>query len=358
MEKMEAPTHRILDTISSHLGEPLSINQLTNKMKEKYGNAHYSNTYKKIKELESIGALFTDRYGKSRIIRPNFESEILIDLFSEVEIQRKINFLKEKREFSPIFSTLRKHVENFCSIKSFSSLNSEKNTELNRLELFFLIGKFIEHDKYMNATFELYNKMKELQDQFNLRIDSLILKEDEFCSFISSKEINPLREAIAREMTIFCPQAFWSTIKEASEGSEVMSIQTETKPYKISEADLVYNLNRFGYKEFGSRISQGKKYCIEYVTISLLLSDNARHLEAIPIILSKNIFRPNLLAFLSQKYHQTGKLLGILNTLQNIKPSNRIRDTINLIGTLTDKIERPIDEQSTIRNMRLYNVLQ
>jgi hypothetical protein len=357
MEKMEAPTHRILDTISAHLGEPLSINQLTEKIKEKYGNAHYSNTYKKTKELENIGALTIDSYGNSCIIRPNFENEITIDLLSEVEIEKKIAFLKEKNEFSDIFLTLRKRIDDICSIRSISSINSEKNSELNRLELLFLTREPGDYREYRTITCELYNRTKEIQEQYNLRIDSLILNESEFSFLISSKEINPLREAIGREITIFCPQAFWSTIKEISEKSEIVSIKTETKPYNIPEDDLTYNLNRFGYKEFGTKRSQGKKYCIEYIIISLLQSNEIRRLEAAPVMLAKNAFSPNLLTFLAQKYAATAKLLGILRTLRNIKPSEVIEETINLMENLTDKEEAPIDEESTIRNLRLYNVL-
>ncbi len=355
MEKIEAPTHRILDTISAHLGEPLSINQLTEKIKEKYGNAHYSNTYKKIKELETIGALTRDSYGNSCIIKPNFENEIIIDLLSQIEIERKICFLKEKNEFSNIFSSLRKYIDDICSIKSISSIDSEKNSELNRLELIFLTRDPKDH---RDTTCELYKRTKEIQEQYNLRLDSLILNESDFSFFISSKEINPLREAIRREITIFCPQAYWSKIKEISEKSEIVSIKTETTPYNISEDDLTYNLNRFGYKEFGTKLSQGKKYCIEYIIISLLQSNEIRRLEAIPIILSKNSFKPNLLTFLAQKYNAPSKLLGILRTLRNIRSSDIIEETITLMETLTDREEALIDEESTIRNLRLYNVLQ
>ncbi len=357
MEKIEAPTHRILDTISAFLGEPLSINQLTEKIKEKYGTAHYSNTYKKIKELETIGALTIDSYGNSCIIKPNFDNEIIIDLLSQIEIERKICFLKEKNEFSNIFSTLRKQIDDICSIKSISSIDSEKNSELNRLELLFLTRDPKDHREHRATTCELYKRTKEIQEQYNLRIDSLILNESDFSFFISSKEINPLREVIRREITIFCPQAYWSKIKEISEKSEILSIKTETTPYNILEDDLTYNLNRFGYKEFGTKMSQGKKYCIEYIIISLLQSNEIRRLEAIPIILSKNSFKPNLLTFLAQKYNASAKLLGILRTLRNIRSSDIIEETFNFIEALTDTEEALIDEESTIRNLRLYNVL-
>jgi Fe2+ or Zn2+ uptake regulation protein len=339
MEKMiETPLHRILDTISSHLGEPLSINQLKDKIKEKYGIAHYSNIYKQIKQLENEGLLKLDSCGKSSIIRPNFENDLIIDLFSKMDI----------------FSHMSNFIKDICSIKSISSINSEKNSELNRIELLFLIREIID---YKEVTCELYRRTRELQDKFNIRIDSLILNENEFSSLLKLNEINPLREAIAKEITIFCPQAFWSQIKEVSEESEIKAILKETKPSHILEIDLIYNLNRFGYKEFGYRISQGHKYCIEYIITNLLLSEDARKKDAIPILLAKNNFRLNLLIFLAQKYKTTGKLLGLLKVLQTIRPIDKIQDTIQLLETMTDEKETTTDEESVIRNMRLYNVI-
>ena len=356
MERMmETPLHRILDTISSHLGEPLSINQLKEKIKEKYGAAYYSSIYKQIKELENKGLLTSDFCGKSSIIKPNFNNELIIDLFAQMEIENKINFLKDKAELLIILSSMTKFLGDICSIKSITSLNPEKNSELNRLELLFLLRKMAD---YKDVTFELYIKMKELQDHYNLRIDSLILNEDDFSSLIRLNEINPLREAFSKEITIFCPQAFWSQIKEIYEESEIKTIEKETKPNNILETDLIYNLNRFGYKEFGNRITQANKYCIEYIITSILLSNDARRSEAIPIILSKNQFRSNLLAFLCQKYRTTGKLLGLLKSLQNIQPNDKIRDTISLLEVFKEEQEIPADEESMMRNMRLYNAIR
>ena len=73
-----------------------------------------------------------------------------------------------------------------------------------------------------------------------------------------------------------------------------------------------------------------------------------------PIILSKNPFRTNLLAFLSQKFGASGKLLGLLKILRNIKPTNDIANTIEILEKLDTK-EVPADEKSIFKNLRLYN---
>ena len=55
--KMDTPTIRILETISSSIGDSLSIYQLTERIKENYGSAYYSNIYQKLQELKSEGLL-------------------------------------------------------------------------------------------------------------------------------------------------------------------------------------------------------------------------------------------------------------------------------------------------------------
>jgi hypothetical protein len=352
---MEKPTHQILNTIASNLGEPLSINQIKEKIRKKYGTAYYSNIYKQIKELESRGLLKSNSVGKSNIIKPNFDNDLTIDLFAEMELENKINFLTRRQEFLSIFSNTCSFINDMCFIKSISSINSEKNSELNRLELLFLLRRTFD---YEDATCKLYKRTRDLQDKFNIRIDSLILNEDDFSSLIKTNEINPLKEAITEEITFCCPQLFWSQIKDVAEEGEIKTLQKEIEPRHIPEQDLIYNLDRFGYKEFGYTISQATKYCIEYIITNLLLSDDARKREAIPVLLAKNDFRINLLVFLCQKYKTGGKLLGLLKIVQSIKPTNKVQNTILLMKSLFDETEAPADEDTIMRNMRLYNVIQ
>jgi hypothetical protein len=134
-------------------------------------------------------------------------------------------------------------------------------------------------------------------------------------------------------------------------------MQEETRPSKISESDLIANLYRFGYKEFGSTIAESNRYCIEYIITALLLSDDARRIDAIPTILAKNEFSENVLAFLSQKYRTTGKLLGLMKILQKISPRDEIERTISVLQTFGEK-EIPGNERSVIRNMELYNAVR
>ena len=62
---MDTPTLRILDTLSSNIGDSLSINQLTERIKDTYGTAYYANIYQKLQDLKNEGLLTLDQMGRS-----------------------------------------------------------------------------------------------------------------------------------------------------------------------------------------------------------------------------------------------------------------------------------------------------
>jgi hypothetical protein len=350
---MDTPTLRILDTISSNLGDSPSINQLTERIRETYGTAHYANIYQKLQKLKKEGLLSLDLIGRSSNIKLNFQNYLLIDTLAEMEIEKKKNFLAKRTDQVLLLAEIDKLLNETETIRSVSSINPTKNIKLNKTELLFLLRKTPE---YHNETLQLYKEMLKLQKKHNLKINSLILDRNDFHELIKSDEINPLREALSEKTTFFGPQAFWSEIKQVAETTEIRNIKTETKPANISNLDLTYNLYRFGYKEFGLQLAQGKKFCIEYITTAILLQDDARLTEAIPIILAKNSFKSNTLAFLTQKFEATGKLMGLLKILHTIKPTRETTETIDFLETFNAEII-PADEESILQKMRLYNAM-
>ena len=107
--------------------------------------------------------------------------------------------------------------------------------------------------------------MQSLQRMHNIRISTLALTTDEFIQLLKSREVNPLREMLPNRINFISPQDFWTEIAIASEekGLRIKFEESETNPEEISEENLVYNLNRFGYKEFGPELVLGEDICIE-----------------------------------------------------------------------------------------------
>ncbi|HTY75072.1 MAG TPA: hypothetical protein VMD05_05850, partial [Candidatus Nanoarchaeia archaeon] len=137
---------------------------------------------------------------------------------------------------------------------------------------------------------------------------------------------------------------------------EIKTIHEKIAPAKIAETDLAYNLGRFGYHEFGRPSNNGKKICIEYITTALLLQDDIRFREAAPVILAKNNFNSNLLAFLSRKFGTAEDLMSILKILQELKPSKEIKRTIDFLSVFNTQ-ETLTDKQGIEAKLRLYNAL-
>ena len=321
---MDKATIRILDTISSSIGDSLSINQLTNRMKDKYGSAYYANIYEKLQDLKDNGLLNLEPIGRSSSIKLNFENYLLIDTLSEMEIEKKLEFLSNKANLFSFFAEMDKSLSDKCCIRSISAINPLKNIKLNRIELLSLLN---ETPDYLNQTIELHKVTLNLQRKYNLKINNLILDKNDFFDLLTSDEINPVREALSQQITLYNPQAFWSQIKEIAQKNQIRTLHTETKPLNIPDSDLNFNLNRFGYSEFGTSFVEGKKFCIEYIAISLLLREEARGIDAAAVILAKNSFNSNLLAFLSQKYEVSPRLLGILKVLGQTNPKPEVENT-------------------------------
>lgn len=350
---MDTPIMRILDTLSSSIGDSLSINQLTEKIKTAYGTAYYANIYQKLQDLKNEGLLTLNPIGRSSNVKLNFQNYLLIDALAEMEIEKKRRLLTKKSNLIPFLTEMDKAFKDTCVIKSISAINPTKNFKLNRIELLFLIS---ETPDYHSDTAKLLKEMQILQNKQNIKIDSLILNKTDFKELTTSDEITPLRETLGEKIILFGPHAFWSQNKEIAEKTEIKVSKMEIRPASISDSDLAYNLNRFGYRELGRPIAQGQQICIEYITTALLLQDDVRLQEAAPVILAKNSFKSNVLAFLSQKFDTAGKLLGLLKILQSSKPTQEINQTIDLLNVLNTQ-EIPAEKESILQKLRLYNVL-
>jgi hypothetical protein len=339
--------------ISSNIGDSLSINELTNRLKGKYGSAYYANIYAKLQDLKDNGLLNLEPIGRSLSIKLNFENYLLIDTLSGMEIEKKLEFLSNKANLFSFFAEMDKSLSEKSCIRSISAINPLKNTKLNRIELLSLLNEIPD---YINQTIELYKATLNLQRKHNLKINNLILDKKDFFKLITVDEINPVREALSQQINLYNPQAFWSQIKEIAQKNQIKTLHTETKPLSIPDIDLNFNLNRFGYSELGASFVEGKKFCIEYIAISLLLREEARGIDAVAVILAKNSFSSNLLAFLSQKYEVSPTLLGILEVLGQTNPKIEVEDTLKILKAITPQV-LPADEESIRQKLELYNAL-
>jgi hypothetical protein len=349
---MNSATLKILETISSNIGNPISINQLTQQIKDTYGSAYYTNIYQKLQELKNQGTITLERMGRSANITLNFQNYLLTDTLAEMEIEKKRIFLTNRNDLFSLLTEMDQAFYNRCEIQSVSLMNPLKNMKLNKIEQLILLREV----NYHKTTIDICREMLKLQNKYNLKINNLIINNQDFLELIKSNEINPIREVLTKKTVFYGPQSFWKLIKEVYQKTEIKTIKQETKPANISNLDLTYNLNRFGYKEFGTHFNEGKKFCIEYIVTAILLGEDERLIEAVPVVLAKNRFRSNLLFFLSQKYDVSGKLLGLMKILQKNKVTKENAEVMVLLNSFNVK-EIPADSEIILQKLRLYNAL-
>lgn len=356
---MDEATYKIMDMLARNLGRPMSIHELTGKIGETYGRAYYANIHEKISGLAQESIIMLSKAGKSSLISPNFENYLLIDLLAEMELIRKQGFLKGKQEMQMLMMTIDTLLHNLSFIKSISLMNPERNARLNKTELMFhLQGP---NRKAMEETkIEISTIMASLQKMHNIRIDHLILDDEMFLDLLKSSESNPVREMLHNKIASLYPQGFWISIRgEILRGSKIIVEEIETIPAKIADEDLIFSLARFGYTELGPKIKQGRFICIEYIIAAIMFKNDARRMNAIPIILAKNSKKTSydLLLFLARRYGFEGKMLGILKTLRNLiaHGMTEIDEPIRLLEAM--KIEEiKADKRSMREKLRLYNV--
>ncbi len=349
---MDETTFRIMDALSRELGNALSINELTKWIEELHGSAYYANIYKAMRNLNNEGIINLTKTGRSSLVSLNFRNYTIIDLLTEMELKRKHEILKKKTELQLLLADIDKQFKDLYHIKSICLINPEMNMKLNRAEFLILL-----HTSPEETCDGIRKAIQTPQRTHDMKIDYLMINKDEFLDLLKSEERNPLREMLSDKIVFFNPQAFWMEIIAVLEtGIHIRLERRETNPAKISEQDLVYNLTRFGYKETGTQIEQGENICVEYIVTSILMQNDARRIQAIPIILAKNRANYNLLIFLAQKYEQPSRLLGLLKALNRIKPMEEVGEAIRgLEATHVKEIKASV---ANIREkMRLYHAI-
>lgn len=355
---MNESTLRTIDILSRGIGKPVSINKLVKKIHEKYGTAYYRQVYDEIKKLKENNEIDMIRSGRSTSPFLNFNNPLVIDKLSQIELERKIRFLQDRKELELIIFELMEKLRKYELISSMGIVNPERNAKLNRIELIIMLRNF-ESDNDWKPTFTIRKLIDAISALHNIRIDSLFIQENNFIELLKDDNANIVKNILSNKIIISNPQNFWMIIKSMLDNKIQFSTDNEINPAKITEDELMYNLAKFGYKEFGHVITKESSIRIEYIITAILLRKEVRMLEAIPIILAKTETKVNynLLLFLSQKYDTASKLLGVLNALREFKHMPRVKIAIrNLKALKTEEIKANFDDLE--RKMRLYHVIR
>ncbi len=346
---MNGTEFRVLDAMSKRVGDPISIRQLTSGMKRESGPAYYTNIYRALSSLEKEGIVTMEKRGRASIPTLNFASYLLLDTLTEMELQKKREFLRKRPHAWPLLEGLEREIGDLPSVESILLLDPERNEKLNRAEpLVLMDGK----DKAWEGRVE--KAAREIGVRLNVRVEPLVVPDAELIEELRSPQKNPFKEMLSVVVVLCMPQDFWKLIRDAVvRGVRIRFDPERTDPSKIGEKDLFYNLARLGYRELGSEAERGRDFAVEYIVSSALLGEDKRRIAAVPVLLVKNKVDYSLLVFLSRRYGFAEKLLGVLVALIKVAPSREIDHAVAAMsgaGISPAKME----EAHVRRALRLY----
>ena len=355
---MDKATYRILDILSRKLDISMSISEITKNIGKIHGMSYYANTYKKIKKLDKEKILTIIKTGRSSLVSLNFDNYVITNMLAAMELEHKYNFLKEKQEMQLLMLETDKHLRSIPLVSHMLLMYPEKNAKLNKVEMLIHL-KESNGKNAIKTKIQIHAIAETLQQIHNIRVDYLVLEKNMILDLLKSNERNTIREVLCDKIVMLHPQDFWLDVKNIIEkGIKISAISDRVNPVKISEEDMVFNLARFGYVEIGSKVKQGKLFCVEYVISSIMFNGDARRIDAIAVIIAKNPeINYDLLLFFARKYGFGGRLLGILYTLTSLV--THVKKTIDRpIRLLEDMKIKEIkaNANSIEEKLRLYNV--
>jgi DNA-binding transcriptional ArsR family regulator len=348
---MNGTEFRVLDAMSRRVSDPVSIRQLTAEIERESGSAYYPNIYRALSSLRKEGIVAMEKQGKASIPSLNFANYLLLDTLTEMELQKKREFLKKWPDTWGFFESLERELGDMPSVGSILLLDPERNAKLNRAEPLVLT-----EEKVKAQEGKVEKVTNEIGVRFNVRVDPLVVAGAELIERLRSPEKNPFKELLADMVVLHMPQKFWRLIRNAVvHGVRIKFDLDRTDPSKIGEKDMVHNLVKLGYRELGSETDGGQDFSVEYIISSALMGEDRRRIAAVPVLLAKNKVDYSLLVFLSQKYGFAEKLLGALVALIKVAPSREIeRAVAGMSGS--GVIPAKMDETHVRQALRLYGI--
>lgn len=345
---------RVLETLAKEIGNPMSISTLTKKIRDNYGTGDYKNIHNTVKNLAGKDIIKLEKNGNSTITSLNFENHLLVDLLTEMELVKKIQFLEKRPELQMVLSELNVHIKEFGELEFLLLSSPERNAKLNRIELLLVLR----HGK-MQKEAEITGLVDRLKKRHNVTIECLLLEDAVFLDYLASQESNTAKQVFKDRLILFGAQTFWIELKEAMLHGLNIKGRDIARPAEISEREHVYNLGRLGHTEFGNKLKDVESLGIEFLVTSILLREDIRHVEAVPVILARNDEKINygLLFFLSIKYDTIERLYGILNATNAVKPMEGLEKAIKEMNRRKIKGVK-VDMDEVEEKLRLYDAIK
>jgi len=312
---------KILKYLSDRLGSGGSILEMLKDINAKYGKTYYPNIYKATKNLEKAGIIKITTEGKNKILSLNKENPFSKYYMAEIEDSKST----EIKLFRELLNDLLYLPEKF-NIFSMASLDTENHLVLNRIELLILAKN---HDE----DYDLIKSLLKLETAYNIGIDPIIFTLDEFIKIMKSDELSPIKDLILDKYILYNSLGFWDLIIRKDINSKYKKLNKY--PQEITEEELAYNYNRFGFK-LHEKLTDENKISLETIIFAMSINDEPRIKYGSIVLLKKNIdkINPPYLFYIYKRYEELGRLKNMILSLielRALKNDENLKPYLNLI---------------------------
>jgi len=312
---------KILKYLSDKLGSGGNILEMLKDINSKYGKTYYPNIYKATKHLEKMGIIKITTEGKNKIISLNKENPFSKYYMAEIEDHKTT----EIDIFRELLDDLLSLPEKF-NILSMASLETKHHLALNRMELLILVKN---HDE----DYDLIKSLSQMESAYNIGIDPIILTLDEFIKIMKSDELSPIKDLILDKYILYNSLGFWDLIIRNDINSNYKKLNKY--PQEITEEELAYNYNRFGFK-LHEKLTEETKISLEAIIFAMSITDEPRIKYGSIIILKKNIDKIILsyLFYIYKRYEELSRLRSMILSLielQALKMNENIKRYLDLM---------------------------
>ncbi|MFH0862376.1 MAG: hypothetical protein V1875_05025 [Candidatus Altiarchaeota archaeon] len=308
---MDSTTYRVLYALSRRLDRGQSISELVRRIRELGYTAYYKNIYDKCQKLKDEGIIKIEKTGMTSLLYLRLTNPGTIDELASMELRGKKEFLEKNKGEEQLLRDIESIRD--INLKATAIIRPEKNAKLNTAEILFLIDSDL-------AAEGLCRRIQEISKKNNLKVYSLILTEEEFKTMLQSEGYNQAKEILTDKVVLENQSGFWRIVSQTPPTSPAEEIE----PRKISEQELYWNLERFGYTAF-TKISSEKTadLNIETTIMACLLKDDARLTEAAAVLIGKNKINIRLLLYLGLKHNKLSMLGYLIDSVKELTQDDK-----------------------------------
>lgn len=284
------------------------------------------------------------------IVYPNMTNPVVYGMLAEVDLARRRNFIQTNIQYGFLLADIEEYVMDNIDVSFITVCKPFYFAAVNSLFLCLCLKDMGD----LKRVSDLINELRTIGKKHNVWVIVYPASSDSYIKMLQRREKNLTQYSFKNGFVLTGQSVFWSHIRKAwCDGKHITSSNKLPKIMKMSENDLVYNMTRYGYGEFGSAIRTGNSMDVESTITALLYSDEPRRYSiGAPVLIAKNEIDVGYLLFLADSFKLLKKLGGAATVLKkaNIKNTN-VNDILALLYDIDVKKMDDFGDNALIYNI-------